>query len=59
MERKAIGRNLSLLKEAGADIASVREGSYLVCREFEDSELRMMIDGILSSRYITTGIQRI
>lgn len=54
MERKAIGRNLSLLKEAGADIASVREGSYLVCREFEDSELRMMIDGILSSRYITT-----
>ena len=55
IERKAIGRNLSLLKEAGYDIGSDRRGSYLASREFEDSELRMLIDGVLSSRYITAG----
>lgn len=53
IERKAVGRNLSLLKEAGYDIASDRRGSYLAERTFDDSELRMLIDGVLSSRYIT------
>lgn len=53
IERKAISRNLSLLKEAGIDIESGREGSYLSSREFEDSELHMLIDGVLSSRHIT------
>lgn len=52
IERKAIARNLSLLKEAGYDIESTRNGSYLASREFEDSELRLLIDGVLSSRYI-------
>lgn len=53
IERKAISRNLSLLKEAGYEIVSERAGSYIEDREFEDSELRMLIDGVLSSRYIT------
>ena len=53
IERKAIGRNLSLLKEAGYDIASDRRGSYLAERAFDDSELRMLIDGVLASRHIT------
>ena len=53
IERKAISRNLSLLKEAGIEIGQRREGCYLESREFEDSELHMIIDGILSSRYIT------
>ena len=53
IERKAIGHNLSLLKEAGYDIASDRRGSYLAERTFDDSELRMLIDGVLASRYIT------
>lgn len=53
IERKAISRNISLLKEAGVEIESRRAGSYLECREFEDSELHMLIDGILSSRHIT------
>lgn len=53
LERKAISRNLSLLKEAGAEIESSREGSYLDYRDFEDSELHLLIDGILSSRHIT------
>lgn len=53
IERKAIGRNISLLKEAGIEIESVRAGAYLEEREFEDSELHMLIDGILSSKHIT------
>ena len=53
IERKAVGRNLSLLKEAGYDIASERRGCYLVSREFEDSELRLLIDGVLASKHIT------
>lgn len=53
IERKAISRNLSLLKEAGIEIESRRAGSYLECRDFEDSELHMLIDGVLSSKHIT------
>ena len=53
IERKAIGRNLSFLKEAGYDIASDSRGSFLAERTFDDSELRMLIDGVLASRYIT------
>lgn len=53
IERKAISRNISLLKEAGAEIESVRAGSYLERRDFEDSELKLLIDGVLCSKYIT------
>ena len=53
IERKAISRNLSLLKEAGYEIVASGKGSYLEDREFEDSELRMLIDGVLSSKHIT------
>ena len=53
LERKAISRNLSLLREAGYEIVSTKAGSFLEEREFEDSELRMLIDGVLSSKYIT------
>ncbi len=53
IERKAISRNISLLKEAGVEIESRRAGSYLDCRDFEDSELHLLIDGVLSSKHIT------
>lgn len=53
IERKAISRNLSLLKEAGVEIDSRRAGTYLERREFEDSELHLLIDGVLSSKHIT------
>ena len=53
VERKSIGRNISLLKEAGYEIETSARGSYLLEREFEDSELRLLIDGVLSSRHIT------
>jgi predicted DNA-binding transcriptional regulator YafY len=53
VERKAIGRNVSLLCEAGFEIETTKKGSYLAERTFEDSELRLLIDGVLSSGYIS------
>ena len=53
IERKAIGRNISLLNEAGYEIETTKKGSYLVERTFEDSELKLLIDGVLSSKHIT------
>ena len=53
MERKAIGRNIDLIKEAGADIVSGHSGCYLASREFEEAELKVLIDGVLCSQHIT------
>ncbi len=51
-ERKAVGRNISFLKEAGVDIESDVRGSYLAERAFENAELRLLIDSVLCSRHI-------
>lgn len=53
LERKAVGRNISFLNEAGYDIVTTKKGSYLAERTFEDSELKLLIDGVLSSKHIT------
>lgn len=53
LERKAIGRNISLLQEAGYDIVTTKKGSYLASRQFDDSELRLLADSVLASRHIT------
>ena len=53
MERKAVGKNIADLRDAGIDIGSCRAGSYIDSREFEDSELKLLIDGVLQSKYIT------
>ena len=58
VERKSIGRNISLLKEAGYDIESSRTGSYLASRDFDDAELRLLIDGVLSSKHITASYSK-
>lgn len=55
VERKAVGRNLALLKEAGVDVVSGKQGNFIVAREFDDSELHMLIDAVLASRYIAPG----
>ncbi len=62
LERKAVGRQISLLKEAydypNSPIvitSDKRKGTYIEQRAFEDSELRMLIDGVLSSKYITAS----
>ena len=51
-ERKAVGRNLETLRQAGYEIDSARGGICLFSRRFENSELRLLIDSVLSSRYI-------
>ena len=60
VDRKLVGRQLSLLLEAYEDadaslslISDRRKGTYIEQREFEDSELRLLIDGVLSSKHIT------
>lgn len=58
IERKAVGRNLSLLREAGIEIESTRDGSYLSARDFEDSELRVLIDCVLGCKHITAKYSR-
>ena len=58
VERKAIGRNVSLLRDAGYEIESRRAGSYLAEREFTDAELRVLIDGVLSSKHISARYSR-
>ncbi len=62
LERKAVARQISLLKEAydypNSPIticSDRRKGTYIEQRAFEDAELKMLIDGVLSSRYITAG----
>lgn len=52
LERKAIGRHIKALKDADYPIEDCRGGSYLGERDFVDAELRMLIDGVLSSKYI-------
>lgn len=58
IERKTVSRNLSLLKEAGYDIINTRQGCYLNSRRFEDAELRVLIDGVLCSRYISANCSK-
>ena len=60
VDRKLVGRQLALLHEAFDKldspitlISDPRKGTYIEQREFEDSELRLSIDGVLSSSYIT------
>ncbi len=50
LERKAIGRDVSLLKAAGFDIGVIPKfGCYLASRIFDDEELCLLIDAVLSS----------
>ena len=54
-ERKAVSRNLALLVELGYDISPYDEngrGYYLRQRLLDDSELRLLMDCVLSSRFI-------
>lgn len=58
-ERKAIARNIGDLQDAGYDIVQMpRKGYYLDSRDFEDSELRLLIDSVAASRHIPAGQAR-
>lgn len=53
LERKAIGRNIQLLNDAGFEITSrENRGVYLSSRRFEEGELRLLIDSVTFSRHI-------
>lgn len=56
-ERKSLYSDIALLTDYGYDIISVKEGkSYLyklVSREFELAELKLLVDSVQSSKFIT------
>ncbi len=51
-ERKTVGRTLAALRKEGHEISSGRNGIALLSGRFEKSELRLLIDSVLASRYI-------
>lgn len=51
-DRKTISRNIGDLMETGYEIEHDRQGYYFDGRTFEDSELRLLIDSVMASRYI-------
>ena len=59
MERKAVGKNIADLRDAGIKIGSRRAGSYIEQREFEDSELKLLIDSVLQSKHFTAKDSKI
>ncbi len=56
-ERKTIYSDIRLLEDFGFDIVSVkaadRSGYYLASRRFELAELKLLVDAVLASRFIT------
>lgn len=50
-DRRTVGNNISYLQEMGYDI-DTEHGYRLMSREFDDTELRMLIDSVLFSRMI-------
>ena len=51
-ERRAVKSNIDSLIELGYDIASDK-GYYLRTREFSESELRLLIDSVFSSKSVS------
>lgn len=55
-ERKTIYADIAALQDYGADIVTTRGkggGYYIASRDFELPELKLLVDAVLSSRYLT------
>ena len=53
-ERKSIYEDIALLNDYGAEIEFVRKhGYHLLCREFELPELKLLVDAVQASKFIT------
>lgn len=55
-ERKAISRDIKLLTDYGYDIVSYgdnREGYFMASRKFSVPELRLLMDAVLSAKFIS------
>lgn len=60
-ERKTIYDDIETLRVFGMDIVNRRErpaGFYLASREFETAELKLLVDAVQSSRFLTIGKSR-
>lgn len=60
-ERKSIYDDMSALQDFGMDIISIREkpgGYYLASRQFELAELKLLVDAVQASRFVTTKKSR-
>lgn len=51
-DRRSVKNNIMYLKDLGYEI-SIEDGYYLMEREFEDAELRLLIDSVLFSKHLT------
>jgi hypothetical protein len=54
-ELKLVSRNIACLIEYGYEIETTKDnkkGYWLVNRDFDESELGLLVDSVLSSRYI-------
>lgn len=60
-ERKSIYSDIDLLIDYGMDIIKVKErsgGYYLASRQFELAELKLLVDAVQASKFITTKKSR-
>ena len=60
-ERKTIYDDIETLRVFGMDIVNRRErpaGFYLASREFETAELKLLVDAVQFSRFLTSGKSR-
>ena len=53
IERKTIGSTIELLTEYGYDIVKDKNGVYLNERDFDETQIKFLIDAIYSSKTIT------
>ena len=53
-ERKGLYEDIAALRDYGADIVSPKQGEYyLASRDFEPAELKLLVDSVQASRFIT------
>ena len=60
-ERKSIYDDMAALQNFGMDIIAIREkpgGYYLASRQFELAELKLLVDAVQASRFVTTKKSR-
>lgn len=52
-DRRTVKANIDYLNDMGYEISDNRGDYYLISRDFDDSELRLLIDAVLSSRTLS------
>lgn len=52
-DRRSVKNNVEYLNDLLGDVIDMEDGYYLAEREFEDAELRMLIDSVLFSKNLT------